>query len=110
MADINGTTSHTESDAKRQKLDDQPQKTTLKEFEAVFPKLEADLLEHAQKYKLPKAELEWFKTVSLFHASLSTISSSRPRAYIKKLTANSLPTESGDQCGRRKMQPWHVGA
>lgn len=38
-------------------------KTTLKEFEAVFPKLEADLLEQAQKYKLPKGELEWYKTV-----------------------------------------------
>ncbi|ROW06107.1 hypothetical protein VMCG_04665 [Cytospora schulzeri] len=38
------------------------QKTTLKEFEAVFPKLEADLLEQAQKYKLPKGELEWYKT------------------------------------------------
>ncbi|ROW02619.1 hypothetical protein VSDG_01628 [Cytospora chrysosperma] len=37
------------------------QKTTLKEFEAVFPKLEADLLEQAQKYGLPKGELEWYK-------------------------------------------------
>lgn len=40
------------------------QKTTLKEFEAVFPKLEADLLEQAQKYGLPKGELEWYKKVS----------------------------------------------
>lgn len=64
MSDTNGTTSPNGGDAKRQKLDDQqPQKTTLKDFEAVFPKLEADLLEHAQKYNLPKAELEWFKTV-----------------------------------------------
>lgn len=69
MADKNGATSPIESDSKRQKLDDQPQKTTLKEFEAVFPKLEADLLEHAQNYKLPKAELEWFKTVSLLPVS-----------------------------------------
>lgn len=37
------------------------QKTTLKEFEAVFPKLEADLVEQAQKYGLPKGELEWYK-------------------------------------------------
>lgn len=72
MADKNGTASPIESDPKRQKLDDQPQKTTLKEFEAVFPKLEADLLEHAQTYKLPKVELEWFKTVSLLPASPST--------------------------------------
>ncbi|PSR80576.1 isoprenoid synthase domain-containing protein [Coniella lustricola] len=42
-------------------MDDKFQKTTLAEFEAVFPKLEADILEHAQKYKLPAAELEWFK-------------------------------------------------
>ncbi|EXF76467.1 farnesyl pyrophosphate synthase [Colletotrichum fioriniae PJ7] len=32
-------------------------KTTLTEFESVFPKLEEVLLEHAQKYKLPKEEL-----------------------------------------------------
>lgn len=63
MADNNGATSPVENDAKRQKLDDKPQKTTLKEFEAVFPKLEADLAEHAQTYKLPQAELEWFKKV-----------------------------------------------
>ncbi|KAK7749450.1 hypothetical protein SLS53_000023 [Cytospora paraplurivora] len=37
------------------------QKTTLKEFEAVFPKLEADLIEHAKKYNLPKEELDWYK-------------------------------------------------
>ncbi|CRK03273.1 hypothetical protein BN1708_009635, partial [Verticillium longisporum] len=37
------------------------QKTTLKEFEAVFPKLEAVLVEHAQKYKLPAEELAWYK-------------------------------------------------
>lgn len=64
MADKNSATHPAESDAKRQKLDDKPQKTTLKEFEAVFPKLEADLAEHAQKYKLPQAELEWFKKVT----------------------------------------------
>ncbi|CAN8095521.1 unnamed protein product [Discula destructiva] len=62
MADNNGANSHVESDSKRQRLDDKPQKTTLKEFEAVFPKLEADLLEHAQKYHLPKMELEWLKS------------------------------------------------
>lgn len=67
MADNNGITPNG-GDAKRQKLDDQPQKTTLKEFESIFPKLEADLLEHAQKYNLPKAELEWFKTVSFVPA------------------------------------------
>ncbi|KAI1117368.1 farnesyl pyrophosphate synthetase [Nemania sp. NC0429] len=36
-------------------------KTTLKEFEAVFPKLEQDLLEWAQHYKLPQQYLEWYK-------------------------------------------------
>ena len=39
------------------------QRTTLKEFEAVWPKLEDALLEHAAKYKLPKAEAEWYKRV-----------------------------------------------
>lgn len=63
LADLNAA-APAESESKRQKMDDTFQKTTLAEFEAVFPKLEADILEHAQKYKLPKAELEWFKAVS----------------------------------------------
>ena len=37
--------------------------TTLQEFEAVFPKLEEVLLEHAQQYKLPKQALDWYKNV-----------------------------------------------
>lgn len=40
------------------------QKTTLEEFEAVFPKLEAVLLEHANSYKLPAQAVEWYKNVS----------------------------------------------
>jgi hypothetical protein len=39
------------------------QKTTLKEFESVYPKLEAALLEHAASYKLPEKEAQWFKKV-----------------------------------------------
>ena len=35
--------------------------TTLEEFESVFPKLEADLLEWAKGYKLPQAQLDWYK-------------------------------------------------
>lgn len=64
MADKNGVPAPLENSSKRQKLDDAPQRTTLQEFESVFPKLEADLVEHAQKYKLPKEELEWYKAVS----------------------------------------------
>ncbi|KAH0498152.1 hypothetical protein TgHK011_005423 [Trichoderma gracile] len=37
------------------------QKTTLKEFESVYPKLEEALLDHARSYKLPEKELNWFK-------------------------------------------------
>ncbi|KAK0635207.1 isoprenoid synthase domain-containing protein [Bombardia bombarda] len=37
------------------------QKTTLKEFESIFPKLEAALLDHAKSYKLPQKELDWYK-------------------------------------------------
>ncbi|KAM0479787.1 hypothetical protein ACHAPX_004364 [Trichoderma viride] len=37
------------------------QKTTLKEFESVWPKLEEALLDHARTYKLPAAELAWLK-------------------------------------------------
>lgn len=39
------------------------QKTTLQEFESVFPKLEEVLLEHAKSYNLPKEQLEWYKKV-----------------------------------------------
>jgi farnesyl diphosphate synthase len=37
------------------------QKTTLEAFEAVFPKLEEVLVEHAQSYKLPAQAVEWYK-------------------------------------------------
>jgi farnesyl diphosphate synthase len=39
------------------------QKTTLKEFESVYPKLEEALLEHVKSYNLPKEQVEWFKKV-----------------------------------------------
>lgn len=67
MAEKNDAISPIENDSnKRQKMDKSgPQKTTLEEFEAVFPKLEEDLVEHALKYNLPKEQLEWYKTVSV---------------------------------------------
>ena len=39
------------------------QKTTLKKFESVYPKLEAALLDHAKSYKLPQEQLDWYKKV-----------------------------------------------
>ncbi|KAI1821562.1 terpenoid synthase [Xylaria intraflava] len=36
-------------------------KTTLKEFESVFPRLEEDLLSWAKQYNLPQQYLEWYK-------------------------------------------------
>ncbi|KAI1357410.1 farnesyl pyrophosphate synthetase [Xylaria arbuscula] len=36
-------------------------KTTLQEFESVFPKLEEDLLNWAKGYNLPQQYLEWYK-------------------------------------------------
>ncbi|KAK2067535.1 hypothetical protein P8C59_001271 [Phyllachora maydis] len=38
-----------------------PQKTTLQQFESVFPKLEEALIEHANSYKLPQSYVEWYK-------------------------------------------------
>lgn len=38
-------------------------RTTIQEFESIFPKLEAALLEHAQSYKLPQKETDWYKLV-----------------------------------------------
>jgi farnesyl diphosphate synthase len=37
------------------------QRTTLQEFESVFPKLEEALLDHAKSYKLPQEQLDWYK-------------------------------------------------
>lgn len=48
------------------------QKTTLKEFEDVFPKLEEVLLEHAQKYNLPKEEQAWYKKASAGNTAART--------------------------------------
>jgi len=39
--------------------------TTLKEFESIFPKLVEDLLDHANKYKLPEEFVTWYKVVSI---------------------------------------------
>ncbi|KAI0399312.1 farnesyl pyrophosphate synthetase [Xylaria palmicola] len=36
-------------------------KTTLAEFESVFPRLQEDLLSWAKQYKLPQQYLEWFQ-------------------------------------------------
>jgi hypothetical protein len=41
------------------------QKTTLQEFESVFPKLEEDLVAWAKQYNLPKEQLDWYKKVRL---------------------------------------------
>jgi len=36
-------------------------KTTLQEFESVFPKLQQDLVDWAKSYKLPQEQLDWYK-------------------------------------------------
>ncbi|RMY68445.1 hypothetical protein D0863_07104 [Hortaea werneckii] len=43
--------------------------TSLKDFEAVFPRLREDLKEHCTHYKLPEQALKWFEQ-SLTHNSL----------------------------------------
>lgn len=37
--------------------------TTLQEFESIYPKLQAAILDHAKSYKLPQGEMNWFKLV-----------------------------------------------
>lgn len=44
--------------------------TTLDEFNAVFPKLEEVLLDHARSYKLPQEQLDWYKKVSTGHEAI----------------------------------------
>lgn len=40
--------------------------TNRADFEAVFPSLVEDLLNHAKKYNLPENALQWFEKVLLF--------------------------------------------
>lgn len=46
--------------SKRYRSETMAKNTTLQEFEAVFPKLQAALVEHAASYKLPKLETDWY--------------------------------------------------
>jgi len=80
------------------------QKTTLQEFESVFPKLQEALLEHAKSYKLPQEQLDWYKKVGA--AQWTAL------AWVKKaaMANTTLDTESRSQHTWRKMQPRHVGA
>ena len=39
------------------------QKTNLKEFESVFPKLQQTLVDHAKTFNLPEQAVNWFKQV-----------------------------------------------
>ncbi len=109
------------------------QKTTLKEFESIFPKLEEVLLEHAKSYNLPQAELDWYKQVRSFvslgqclcclvliphhdlHGCGRDISSGRACTIrlgsLPLALANTfcfLFPESPGQHARRKMQPRYV--
>lgn len=40
--------------------------TTLHEFESVWPRIVADLQDHAKGYKLPQQSLDWFTKVLLW--------------------------------------------
>jgi farnesyl diphosphate synthase len=48
------------------------QRTTLKEFESVFPKLEEALLEHAKTYNIPEEALQWYKKVKIRYSVFFT--------------------------------------
>lgn len=39
------------------------QRTTLKEFESVYPKLEEAIIEHAKTFRLPEPQLDWYRRV-----------------------------------------------
>ncbi|CAJ2507244.1 Uu.00g084300.m01.CDS01 [Anthostomella pinea] len=41
--------------------DNMAKQTTIKEFEAVFPKLQDDVLSWAKQYNLPQQQLDWYK-------------------------------------------------
>lgn len=75
------------------------QKTTLKEFESVFPKLEEALLEHAQSFKLPEKELAWYKAVSRHACSCCAV----PYHRLSSDRCISTTTVSRDEHTGRKM-------
>ncbi len=77
------------------------QKTTLKEFESVFPKLEEALLAHARQYNLPEEFLKWYQTVSCPPGD-------EPSARTAGPNIPPRTTEPRDERSRRKMQPGHV--
>jgi farnesyl diphosphate synthase len=47
--------------------------TKRADFEAVFPALAKDILEHAKRYNLPANALEWFEKVSHWPISYSML-------------------------------------
>lgn len=51
-----------------------PQKTTLQEFEAIFPKLQQALLDDARALKLPQGEHSWYSKVCAIFAPLPPLS------------------------------------
>lgn len=71
-------------------------KTTLKEFESVWPRIAADIAGHAKSYNLPQQPLDWFRQV-------------RTAALILRPTSLHVPAVARLQHRRRQMQPRHVG-
>ena len=83
--------------------------TTLQEFESVFPRLEADLIEWAKGYNLPQEQLDWYKKVSLLdsftiHTPYLTL------CAVDSFANMNIPIVPRDQRSRRKMQPRHVSS
>lgn len=70
-------------------------KTTLVEFEAIFPQLEEVILQHANKYKLPEKELAWLKEARCLPPSSSSYSPSC-------LNTSMYPTDQDGQEKRSK--------
>lgn len=78
------------------------QKTTLKEFESVYPKLEEAILDHARSYKLPQGELDWLTKVSCVNeVDNNTV------AQIANFCLF-ITLEPRNQPSRWQMQPWNV--
>lgn len=74
-----------EPTAKKARTDDMaasapvPAPASRKEFEAIFPGLVEDVIDHVKQYNMPKNAIEWFQTVCYLSRRLLNLRV--PRAF-----------------------------
>lgn len=91
------------------------QKTTLQEFESVFPKLQEALLEHAKSYKLPQEQLDWYRKVgaaqwtALAWVKKAAMANTTPGYRVSKSTHLAENAIAACRCRTRCPSYWDGG-